>query len=260
MKKILSLAVLLLTLLPVVEVAAQSYGNESYGSNTSCTSQSTGIWCKAQASNADIYTVVYDEDSYEFNDFSDYGDFSQEVVFQDGTRYQYGYDDYNSYSMSSATVGYGGPNGIPLSKYDTSRLSTQHLVVKTNGDYDTTIRRVVKLLQSRTRATGTETAAVSLADGNFVVYKDVGNTWNSSNLYYDKINGVPCFLGEMITNYYHTHPYIDFGNKENPLYVSVEDKKAARNLNLRKIYIVSSNGHLYEVNINNTRDWDLIIY
>ena len=111
MKKILTLAVLLLTLLPVVEVAAQSYGNESYGSNTSCTSQSTGIWCRAQASNADIYTEVYDEDIYDFNDFSDYGDFSQEVVFQDGTRFLYGIDPYgekiSNYASESVAYNVG---------------------------------------------------------------------------------------------------------------------------------------------------------
>ena len=120
MKKILTLAVLLLTLLPVVEVAALSYGNESYGSNTSCTSQSTGIWCRAQTSNADIYTEVYDEDIYDFNDFSDYGDFSQEVVFQDGSRYYYNYggsggsssNTCDNYDISDVYYGCYGSNVI----------------------------------------------------------------------------------------------------------------------------------------------------
>ena len=93
MKKILTLAIFLLTLLPMTEVNAQGYSSET--SNTACTSQSTGIWCRAMESNADIYTEVY-QASYEFDDYSDHGNFSQDVVYQDGVCFHYNYDHNGS--------------------------------------------------------------------------------------------------------------------------------------------------------------------
>jgi len=81
MKKSLYFAFLLLTLLAVCDAKAQNYSSEMGG-----TCNGTGIWCRALNSDADIYTEVYDESAYEFNDYSEYGDFSQEVVHSDGTR------------------------------------------------------------------------------------------------------------------------------------------------------------------------------
>lgn len=160
--------------------------------------------------------------------------------------------------MLTSTVEYGGSGYTGLSNYDTSRLRTQHMVVLTNGNLDVTLRRVTDLLQKRTKQTETETAAVALESGNYVIYKDKGNQWNSSNVYYELIDGHPYFLGEMIINLYHTHPYMDFGNKKNPLYVSQADKDVVNHLNLDYIYIVSTKGHLYRVDKEEFSEWSRV--
>ncbi len=250
MKRILVLAIVLLNLLSLTEVSAQNYSSET---GKTCTG--TGIYCSAMNSEADIYTIVFDDSGYEFDDYSEFGDLSQEVVFDDGIRYLYGYGEYNSGNMSTSTVEYGGSGYTNVSNYNTSRLRTQHMVVLTNGDFDVTLRRVTDLLRKRSQQTNTETAAVALESGNYVVYKDKGNQWNSSNVYYDLIDGHPYFLGEMIVNLYHTHPYVNFENKNNPLYVSQADKDVVNHLNLDYIYIVSPEGHLYRVNKDDFSEW-----
>ncbi|MCR5070146.1 MAG: hypothetical protein K6A78_10215 [Prevotella sp.] len=102
MKKSLYFAFLLLTLLAVCDAKAQNYSSEMGG-----TCNGTGIWCRAMNSNADIYTEVYDESAYEFNDYSEYGDFSQEVVHSDGTR------EHINYGSNEGSASYG----IKTSKY-----------------------------------------------------------------------------------------------------------------------------------------------
>lgn len=104
MKRFLLLAVLLLNLL--VEVNGQNYSSETYGSNTTWNSDLSELWSRAQESNADIYTEVYDADSYEHNDYSQYGNFSQEVAYPDGTHVYYDYGSSNG-SLSNS----GGNNG-----------------------------------------------------------------------------------------------------------------------------------------------------
>ena len=58
MKKFLSLAVLLLTLLAVNDAKAQNYSSENANP---C--KGSGIWCRAINSDADIYTEVYDSNA-----------------------------------------------------------------------------------------------------------------------------------------------------------------------------------------------------
>ena len=53
MKKILTLAIILLTLLPATEVSAQNYSSE-----TSLWNMINNAWNNAMDSNADIYTAV----------------------------------------------------------------------------------------------------------------------------------------------------------------------------------------------------------
>ncbi len=250
MKKSLYFAFLLLTLLAVTHAKAQNYSSEMGG-----TCNGTGIWCRALNSDADIYTEVYDESAYEFNDYSEYGDFSQEVVFNNGIRYLYGFDDYNSNNMASSTVAYGGNNVSSLSKYDTTKLRDKHLYVVSNGDAYTTLRNVLDFMLQRTQQTKTETAAVSLESGNYVIYKDKGNTWNSANVYYDrdKTNGTVYCFDEVITNFYHTHPYVNMGRSNNPLYISQEDQNVVNHLNLDYINILAPDGTLYSVD---PYDWN----
>lgn len=102
MKKSLYFTFLLLTLLAVTDAKAQNYSSEMGG-----TCNGTGIWCRALNSDADIYTEVYDESAYEFNDYSEYGDFSQEVVHSDGTR------EHINYGSNEGSASYG----IKTSKY-----------------------------------------------------------------------------------------------------------------------------------------------
>ena len=82
MKKFLALAVFLLNLLSLTEVSAQNYSSE-----TELVALLNKIVADAMHSEAEIYTIVTGESEYEFNDYSEYGDFSQEVVFSDGTNY-----------------------------------------------------------------------------------------------------------------------------------------------------------------------------
>lgn len=82
MKKVLSLAILLLNLFVANNVHAQSYSSELGVGDLI-----KKAWDNAKNSNAEIYTEVYDDWGYEFNDYSEKGDFSQEVVFSDGIRY-----------------------------------------------------------------------------------------------------------------------------------------------------------------------------
>ncbi len=103
MKKSLYFAFLLLTLLVVTDAKAQNYSSESYA-NTTCTSQSVGIWCKAQQSSADIYTEEYDDD-WDY-DYSKYGDLSHEVVHSDGTHDYLNYDTNagSTYDNTNQTI------------------------------------------------------------------------------------------------------------------------------------------------------------
>ena len=88
-------AFLLLTLLVVTDAKAQNYSSESYA-NTTCTSQSVGIWCKAQQSSADIYTEEYVDD-WDY-DYSKYGNLPHEVVHSDGTH------DYINYNTNAGST------------------------------------------------------------------------------------------------------------------------------------------------------------
>ena len=90
------LAIVLLNLLSLTEVSAQNYSSET---GKTCTG--TGIFCEAMNSEADIYTRVYDDPEYEFNDYSEYGDFSQEIVTSDGEHYYYNYGDTGSTTENS---------------------------------------------------------------------------------------------------------------------------------------------------------------
>ena len=159
MKKALMLAIVLLNLLSLTEVSAQNYSSET---GRTCTG--TGIYCSAMNSEADIYTIVFDDSGYEFDDYSEYGDFSQEVVFSDGTSYLYGYEEYDSGNMSTSTVEYGGSGYTNVSNYDTSRLRTHDLVVLTNGNKKSTLRQVSNFMLARTEQTGNEVAAVMLSN------------------------------------------------------------------------------------------------
>ena len=96
MKRILVLAIVLLNLLSLTEVSAQNYSSET---GKTCTG--SGILCDAMNSKADIYTVVIGESEYEFNDYSEYGDFSQEIVTSDGEHYYYNYGDTGSTTENS---------------------------------------------------------------------------------------------------------------------------------------------------------------
>lgn len=75
MKRILVLAIVLLNLLSLTEVSAQNYISE-----TEIGALLSKILADAMNSDADIYSVVFDE-SYGISDFSDYGDFSQEITY-----------------------------------------------------------------------------------------------------------------------------------------------------------------------------------
>jgi hypothetical protein len=243
-KKILTLAIILLTLLPATEVSAQNYSSE-----TSLWDLINKAWNNAMESDADIYTDVYDDLYYDFDDYSGYGDFKQEVAFENGIRYLYGYD---SSDMASSTV---GSSVTKLSNYPTSNLRNHDLIVLTNGNAYSTLKQVLALLLSRTRQTGTETATIALYNGNYVVFKDKGNKWNEANVYHDKSN--PQFYdGVLITNFYHTHPYVNMKKTNNPLYISNEDRNMVDqdHFNLDFINILAPDGTLYSVNPNNWND------
>ena len=87
MNRILSIAILLLNLFVANKVHAQSYSSELGVGDLI-----KKAWDNAQNSNADIYAEVYDDWGYEFNDYSEIGDFSQDVLFSDGTSILYGHD------------------------------------------------------------------------------------------------------------------------------------------------------------------------
>jgi len=98
-------------LLAVTDAKAQNYSSEMGG-----TCNGTGIWCRALNSDADIYTEVYDESAYEFNDYSEYGDSSQEVVHSDGTR------EHINYGSNEGSASYGNQNqngAVAVGYFDT---------------------------------------------------------------------------------------------------------------------------------------------
>ena len=113
MKRILILAIVLLNLLSLTKVSAQNYISET---GSTCTGM--GIYCSAMNSDADIYTEVYNESSYEFEDYSEYGDYSQEVVTSDGEHYYYNYGD-----MGNSVIYYYEGTGSSASYSDTSNNS-----------------------------------------------------------------------------------------------------------------------------------------
>lgn len=115
MKKFLALAVFLLNLLSLTEMSAQNYSSET---GRTCTG--TGILCDAMHSDADIYTVVIGESEYEFDDYSEYGDFSQEVVASDGEHYYYNYGDTGSTTENSIYC-----PGVP---YEVTDIELTHMV------------------------------------------------------------------------------------------------------------------------------------
>lgn len=253
MRKVLSLAILLLNLFVANNVQAQSYSSELGVGDLI-----KKAWDNAQNSNADIYAEVYDDWGYEFNDYSEIGDFSQEVLFSDGTRLLYGLDPFgeriNNYA-SESTV-YNVETSYKSDSYyaKSSYLTNHDLIIMSNGNYAQTLTRMTNLLVSRSRTTGTETVAVGLIDGNYVIFRDGKNTMISAelnNCFSDKVRGYAyyecngyCFP---IKDSYHTHPVVHEDKLYNPLYVSAADIINANKLYLDSFYIVDKNGNLYEV-------------
>ena len=180
------------------------------------------------------------------------------MLFSDGTRILYGLDPYGNTisNYASESVAYNVGTSYKSDSYyvNSTDLMNHDLIIKSNGNYEQTLRRVTNLLASRTCVTGTETAAVALIDGNYVIFRDRNNTMISAELnncysnkdvgcgYYE-CNGY-CFP---IKDFYHTHPKVNLNNLNNPLYVSPEDINATNNLYLDRFYIVDKKGTCYEV-------------
>ena len=115
MKKILTLAVFLLNLLSLTEVSAQNYSSE-----TGLVDLLNKIVADAKNSEAEIYTVVLNDPEYEFGDYSEYGDFSQEVVTSDGEHYYYNYGNMGSTTENSIYC-----PGVP---YEVTDIELTHMV------------------------------------------------------------------------------------------------------------------------------------
>ena len=244
------LAIVLLNLLSLTEVSAQNYSSET---GKTCTG--SGILCDAMNSEADIYTVMIGESEYEFNDYSEYGDFSQEVVFSDGTSYLYGLDPYgeeiHSYASEGSTYSVG-TSYISDSQYaNSSKYATHDLIVKSNGNYEQTQKRVTNLMSSRSSVTGHETAAYKLVDGNYVILKDGKNTRTSAEVSYVRNKETPSYECNgyrfPIEDFYHSHPKVNIqDDMKNPLYISTEDVDTVKGMGFDHFYIVND-GKLYKV-------------
>ena len=133
MNRILSIAILLLNFFVANNVQAQSYSSELGVGDLI-----KKAWDNAQNSNADIYAEVYDDWGYEFNDYSEIGDFSQEVLFSDGTRLLYGLDPFgeriNDYASESIAYSVG-TSYKPDSYYETSSYLLKYdLIIPSNGN------------------------------------------------------------------------------------------------------------------------------
>jgi len=119
-KKILTLAILLLTLLPVTESMAQSYSSEA-----TLGELVRNAWNNAQNSNADIYSEVYDENySNDIDYYSQYGDFTYEVVS--------GYDltPYDISSQGSSSTG-----ASSWTENNNSSLAVGYSLTRVDGKY-----------------------------------------------------------------------------------------------------------------------------
>ena len=248
MNRILSIAILLLNLFVANNVQAQSYSSELGVGDLI-----KKAWDNAQNSNADIYAEVYDDWGYEFNDYSEKGDFSQEVLFSDGTRILYGLDLYgekiNNYASESIAYSVG-TSYKPDSYYETSSYLLKYdLIIPSNGNYDQTLKRVTNLMSSRSQVTGNETVAYRLIDDNYVIIKDGQNTKTEALVPYVKVYGNPSYECNgyyfPIEDFYHSHPRVNL-NTRDPLYISHADVERANDMGFDHFYIVN-NGNLYEV-------------
>lgn len=92
MRKALMLALFFLNLLAANDANAQNYSSE-----TGLVDLLSKIWEDAMKSNADIYSVVFD-DSYDIPDYSKYGNFSQEIHFYSNI------DDYMSPNVGDSVA------------------------------------------------------------------------------------------------------------------------------------------------------------
>lgn len=102
MKKILTLAIILLTLLPATEVSAQNYSSE-----TSLWDLINKAWNNAMASDSDIYVMDFTGD-FDKSEYSGYGSIDVESV------------NYNNSYINSNTSGNNGalPVGYALTTVD----------------------------------------------------------------------------------------------------------------------------------------------
>ena len=249
MNRILSIAILLLNLFVANNVQVQSYSSElGVGDLIKKT------WDNAQNSNADIYAEVYDDWGYEFNDYSEIGDFSQEVLFSDGTRILYGLDLYgekiNNYASESVAYTVGTSYKSDSYYANSSSLLKYDLIIPSNGNYAQTLRRVTNLMSSRSSVTGNETVAYRLIDGNYVIIKDGNNTRTEADVTYSRVNGIPSYDCNgyyfPIEDFYHSHPYVNTKEAKNPLYISTFDVDTVNRMEFDHFYIVN-NGNLYDV-------------